>query len=98
MLSSISFPRLYRARRLRAEPRVADCVQPGEEREHEVFEANQPVNGSLAEHRQRPVQPGSMPEGHGIRSFVERDLARPLWAGMASKQLTPSERRAIISQ
>ena len=83
MLTSISFPRLYRARRLWAEPRVAACVQRVQEWEHNVFEATQPVQGTAAGFMQRPVQPGSMPNGHGTRSHAERDLARPVRAGMA---------------
>jgi hypothetical protein len=98
MRSSISFPRLYRARRLTAEPRVAVCVQLVQEWEHTVFEADQPVFGSATGFMQRPVQPGSMPSGHGIRSYAERDLARPVRAGMASHSSLQAKGGPIISR
>lgn len=83
MPASISFRRLYRARRREAEPRVAVCAQRVETKEHVVFEAHRPARSISAGFTQPPVQPGSMPHGHGTRSSVERDLARPHGAGMA---------------
>lgn len=83
MRPSISFRRLYRARRREAEPRFAACAQFVKNQEHIVFEAILPVDGPSARFMQRPVQPGSMPHGRGTRSFVEREVTCPTRAGMA---------------
>jgi hypothetical protein len=95
---SISFRGLYQARRRMAEPRFVAFAQPVETQEHTVFEANQPVSGPSARFMQRPVQPGSMPHGHGTRSFVERDLAHPTEMGMASHSSLHAKGGPIISR
>ena len=98
MCPSIPFLRLYRAHRREAEPRFAACSQPAKPGERTLFEHIQPVHGPSARYRHAPVQPGSLPFGHGTRSFVERELACPSWAGIESISSLQAKGGPIISR
>ena len=93
MAASISFQRLYRASRREAEPRFGACLPAKTEVRLPHTRFQLAINGRFP---QVPVQPGSLPYGHGTRSYVERDVDRPMWADLdADSSFQPKGGHAI---